>query len=175
MVGLSAVSYGNIGSFRCKQRCPASRELFLTPHALSAGRISRHKKVTGTSFNEEELVGIRFFFLISRGHIIIPGAYLPQYAGRMLGDSIKGDDGPRIIRCDEQRSSYLLSSRSSLLPGNKQRCVCTAPSFTALTFGSFCSAAYDVFDYVNPLIGTVNGGLCFCPRQNNGIERADHA
>jgi hypothetical protein len=47
--------------------------------------------------------------------------------------------------------------------------------FTALTFGSFCSAAYDVFDYVNLLIGTVNGGLCFCPRPNSGIERANHA
>jgi hypothetical protein len=45
--------------------------------------------------------------------------------------------------------------------------------FTALNFAAFSRAAYDIFDYVNPLIGTVNGGQCFYPRQNRGIERAD--
>lgn len=30
-----------------------------------------------------------------------------------------------------------------------------------LTYGSIARAAYDVFDYVDPLIGTTNGGNYF--------------
>jgi hypothetical protein len=33
-----------------------------------------------------------------------------------------------------------------------------------LAYGSIAQAAYDVFDYVDPLIGTTNGGIYF-PRQ----------
>lgn len=35
---------------------------------------------------------------------------------------------------------------------------------TALAYGSIAQATYDVFDYVDPLIGTTNGGNYFLTR-----------
>lgn len=50
---------------------------------------------------------------------------------------------------------------------------------TALAYGSIAHAAYDVFDYVDPLIGTSNGGNYFyttelCSYAKGGAELTIH-